>query len=332
IGLASFALITGIAGVFSLQQEPPPKAEPRFKAEGLLKIITPPTIFSETGELINSSVQELEPETLLTEEVLQKAASVAGAKPDKFMESLGVKKTSEAEITVTYEDEQPQVAATTVESLMQNMIQQSYSNNTAQLRVRQESIEERLEPAQKELDVAEQQLERFRRTEGTALLAAQDGTLVSAITTSEQQQRQLELDIERVTTEINSLETRLGLTADEAYTASALSADPTIAQLRQQILDTETQLQILSRDLRPEHPQMIELRKQIDSYEQLLQNRGNEVRGGNGLGEPLAASKIRIDSSLDPARQQIANQLVSLQTQLETLQTSLAVTKRTRSD
>lgn len=336
IGIASFALITGIAGVFSLSQEPVPEVEPRFQAQGLLKIIAPPTIFSETGGRINESATEevqLDPETLLTEEVLREAAAVSGAqKPEEFMESLKVEKASDESITVAYEHKQSQVATATVEVLMQNMIKQSYSNNTAQLREIQESIEERLSPAQRELDVVEQELERFRRNEGTALLAAQDGTLVSAITTSEQQQRQLELEIERVRTEISSLEARLGLTADEAYTASALSSDPIISQLRQDIQEAERQIQLSSRDLRPEHPQMVELRKQVDSYEQLLQNRGNEVRGGNGLGEPLAASRIRIDSSLDPARQQIANQLVSLQTQLETLQTSLAVTQRTQDE
>ncbi len=48
--------------------------------------------------------------------------------------------------------------------------------------------------------------------------------------------------------------------------------------------------------------------------------------GGDGTAAPLQGSVagIRTQSSLDPARQQLANQMVALQTQQETLQQQLA--------
>jgi capsular exopolysaccharide synthesis family protein len=154
---------------------------------------------------------------------------------------------------------------------------------------------------------------------------------VGGITGSQQQQRQIELTLEGVETQINSLVGKLGLNPEQAYTASALSADPIIANLRAQILQSETQIAILSRDLRPEHPQMIELQRQQQAYEKLLQERAGEVLGGNGIAAPLSG-QIRQDSSLDPARQQLAITLVTLQTQRETLIQQLQATKRTEQE
>ena len=55
-----------------------------------------------------------------------------------------------------------------------------------------------------------------------------------------------------------------------------------------------------------------------------MQERANEVVGGVGNTAPLPnVSGVRAQSNLDPARQQLANQLVALQTQRETLQRQL---------
>jgi capsular exopolysaccharide synthesis family protein len=69
---------------------------------------------------------------------------------------------------------------------------------------------------------------------------------------------------------------------------------------------------------------MVQLQRQKDAYEKLLQQRAAEVVGGVGNTAPLPnVSGVRAQSNLDPARQQLANQLVALQTQRETLQRQL---------
>ncbi len=62
---------------------------------------------------------------------------------------------------------------------------------------------------------------------------------------------------------------------------------------------------------------MMQLQRELESSEQLLEQRADEVIGGNGQGTPLVSETIRQDSNLDPARQQLAQTLVSLQTQRE---------------
>ncbi len=333
IGIASFAMVVGIAGVVAIQPPPPPT----YKAKGTLAYSVPTTSFSTTGGQIQEQGRQLTPEMLLTNNVIEVAAAQVKVKPQVLAKKVKVrvpkadKKDEAPIIQIEYTDESPKQAATAIELLMQKMVEQSRLVNTTRLRAVIESIEKRLPEANKELIVAEQQLERYDRTEGPALLAAEDGTLVSSITGSQQQQRQIQLTLEGVETQIASLVNKLGLTPEQAYTSSALSADPIIANLRSQILQAETQLEILRRDLRPEHPTMIELQRQKQAFEKLLQERAGEVLGGNGIAAPLVG-KIRQDSSLDPARQQLANALVSLQTQRDTLKQQLESTKRTEQE
>ena len=302
LGLASFALITGISGVVAIQPPPPPT----YSAEGVLAYNMPAKLFSETGGQIQELGRQLTPDILLAENVVKPAAEQAKLKPRDIAEKVDIElpragKKGEPPppqiIRVSFSDDNPNQAGLVVDVLMKKMVEQSRLINTARLRATIEAIDKRLPEAKKELREVEQKLERYDRIEGPALFAAEDGTLVGGITGSQEQQRQIQLTLQGVETQINSLVRKLGLNPDQAYTSSALSADPIIANLRAQILQIETQIEILSRDLRPEHPQMIALRKQQQSYEMLLQQRASEVLGGGGMLTPLPAKFAKIAAS-----------------------------------
>jgi len=232
-------------------------------------------------------------------------------------------------ILVQYANDDEEKAKEGLTLLMDAMREQSRLVNASRLRAQIEAIQVRLPAVEKELREAEQNLEAYNRREEVNILAAQTGTLVGAITGSQQQQRQLKLSLEGVQAQIDSLEQRLGLSADQAYVSSALSADPIISGLRQQIYDVESQLALLQRDLRPEHPTIVELKNRQTTYQNLLQQRAAEVVGGEGKLAPLTGASslsdlnVRQDSNLDPTRQQLANTLVSLKTEQETLNRQL---------
>ncbi|NEN99746.1 MAG: lipopolysaccharide biosynthesis, partial [Moorea sp. SIO3I7] len=330
IGFATFFLITGISGIVAIQPTP----APIYRAEGRLIYTTPVKVFSQTGvEISEQGKQLLTQGTLLADNVVKEVAAGMQVSSKDIVKNTQVKLPKEGAqfISVIYRDKNKEISAAIVDMLMKKMVEQSRFINTSQLRRIIEVIEERLPKAEAELREAEQKLEQYDRLQGPALFAAKDGTLVGGITGSQQQQRSLEIQLEGVEAQYSSLIERLGLTPDQAYTSSALSADPIIASLRAQILDTETQMELLKGQLRPQHPTMIELRKQQQTYETLLQARGAEVLGGNGFTSPLP-SQIRQDSTLDPARQALANQLVALQTQRESLQRQLAATQRTEQE
>ncbi|MEH2301874.1 GumC family protein [Nostoc sp.] len=331
IGLASFALIVAGSTVVAMQPEPPTS----YIASAALTYSGPPVSFSATGSQIQQQGKELNEEVLLSNQIIASVAEKVDVKPNKLGTSVVLSipkknpKTGELESSILqlkYVDTDAKRAIQVLAELMQAMIKLSSDINTGRLQAIIQKINDRTPQTKRELQIAEKKLEQYDRIERTAILAAENGSLLSAITASQNLQRQIQLTISGVDGQVRSIQSKLGLTVGQAYISSALSADPIIGNLRTQIYESESQIALLRKDLRPEHPTMIQLLRQKQAAEELLQQRAAEVLGGDGTAAPLQGSVagIRTQSSLDPARQQLANQMVALQTQGETLQQQLA--------
>jgi len=331
IGLASFGLVVVGSTVVAMQPDPPPS----YIASAALTYSGPPVSFSATGSEIQQQGKELNEEVLLSNQIIAAVAEKVNLKPKQLGASIVLSlpkknpRTGDFETTtfeLKYVDSDPKRAIEVLAELMQSMVKLSSDINTGRLQAIIQKINERLPQAKRELQIAEKRLEQYDRIERTAILAAENGSLLAAVTASQNLQRQIQLTISGVDGQIRSLQNKLGLTVGQAYVSSALSADPIIGNLRSQIYQSESQIALLRKDLRLEHPTMIQLLRQKQAAEELLQQRAAEVLGGNGMAAPLQGNiaGIRTQSSLDPARQQLANQMVSLQTQRETLQQQLA--------
>lgn len=341
-GFAGFAVVVGLSGVAAALQSPPPDT---YLAQGILAYSAPPDIFSVTGAALQQQGQMVTKDVLLSSQVVdyavqrlaaeqvpisskeilskvkvstnnQPPASQDNAKPNQTETSTVLK------VLVAYRDTDEATTKAIVGALMDGMVEQSRQFNTQQLNRILENLDRLLPRVTQELRQAEKNLETYVRREGTALQAAEGGTLLNNIIATQKQQRDLRLNLSGIDTQMSSLQGRLGLTPAQAYTSSALSADPLIADLRAKIYQAEMQRSLLSNTLRPDHPSMVELQNQLTTYNQLLQQRVTEVIGG----EPAAfaaSSVIRQASSLDPSRQQLATTLVGLATQRETVQQQL---------
>jgi capsular exopolysaccharide synthesis family protein len=333
-GIAGFLMVMGLSGVAAMQPKPPTS----FVASGLLAYSSPPVTLSQTGTALQEQGRSLTAEVLLSDPVVNAVAQAVEVDPIELRQQAEVVVNPEAEasrdrneadaaayrVLVRYRDQDANQAQAIAGRLMETIVEQSRQFNTQQLNSIANNLQQlRLQVGQ-ELQQAERNLEQYVRQQAPAVQAAQEGDVLGAITGGQAQQRQIRLTIAGIDAQIRSLQGRLGLTPDQAYASSALSADPIIANLRAEIYQTESQMQVLAPDLRPQHPTMTQLRNQKQAYEQLLQQRVAEVIGGNQQTAPLrSAGQIRQDSSLDPARQQLANTLVNLQTQRDTLQQQL---------
>lgn len=346
LGLLTVLLSLGIAGVVAMQPPPPPP-RPTYKALGQLSFRTPPPTFTSTGTALQQQGRSVSRDVLLSPQVLQKVAQKLRLNVDQILEirdkRLAIQFPNEATergqsaspnvITLEYTDpESPTRATLILETLMNEMIEYSRWLNTSQLRGRIEALNIRLGQVQKDLTQAEERFYRYISREGSDLLAVQDGSLFSAITSSQQRQRSIQLSLQEIEGQIDSLSDQLRLNADQAYTSVALSADPIIASIRANILSNEQQLERLEKDLRPEHPTLIQLRKQQEVNETLLQNRAAELINRDDILSTLTPQQIRKDSNLDPTRQQLANQLVSLKTQRDGLIRQLDSVVKTERD
>ena len=340
VGVAGCAVVVGLSGITAVLQAAPGKT---YTTQGILTYSAPPDTFSATGAILKKEGQSMTKEMLLStfvvgtasdrlvkqnikvkpKEIREKAIVVitggsgGGEAPKEGAASAG----GPLRIVVTYKDSKEEKSKSVSTVLMESMVLQSREFNRQQLNDIIQNLKLILPKVTGELQTAEKNLEAYVRLQGAAIQAAESGSLVGAITSNQQQQREIRLNLAGVEAQVRSLQSRLGLTPDQAYAASALSADPIIADLRARIYQAQSQIGLLSKTLRPDHPSMVDLRNQLASFDQLLQSRVAEVAGGGQLATPLTASKqILQASSLDPARQQLASMLVSLQTQSEMLQ------------
>ncbi len=337
VGIFVFLVCLGGSVIFALL--PDPEKPPSFyRAVGQLAYRVPPPAFTSTGTQLQEQGRAIDRDLLLSPRVLVSAAKKLQFNPEQMVKirdrDLKITFPGEVEGKKSNSDQPQEVlleltadsqakAELILETLMKEMVEYSRWLNTSQLRARIEALSVRLNEVQKDLTRAEEKFYRYISTQGSDLLAIQDGSLFTAITSSQQQQREIRLELQGIQGQINSLSKQLDLTPDQAYTSSALSADPIIASIRTQILGTEAQLERLQKDLRPEHPTVVKLRKEQQVNESLLQKRAAEVIGKDGILTALPSSRIRQQSNLDATRQQLAAQLVTLQTQREGLMKQL---------
>jgi len=328
VGLAGFLGVVGVAGVVAMQ--PPPEEE--YRSEGVLVQNAPVVSFTATGvELQQQGQGIITKEFLLQDFLLQQVSqelAQAGIEiePQRIRNRTNIRINTGEEggtlqsVNVSYTSGNREEAEAVLNVLFQGMVELSRVTNRTRLGAIVEALNERLPEVEQELRQAEQALEAYDRLEGPAIQAALDGSLLAAISSSQNQRRQNQIALAGIDAQMRTLQAQLGLSPEEAYASSALSADPIIAQLRANIYEAETQIEVLSKDLRPAHPTMMELQKNLDAYEQLLRERAVEVIGGGGRLRSIPSSDaIRQNSNLDPARAELANQLVNFQTQRNVL-------------
>ncbi len=321
----------GASGLVVSQPDPPPS----YVMQASLVGNAPPTTFSETGLQVRVPIASYTPEALLTDQIIQETAKSAGIEPKRLAQSIKISLSGAAEaaggakkpaadapsrIQLEYKDTDQGRAKQVIETIVTRVVEQSEKTNKARLAQVITSLNQRLPQVKNELSDAEQSLETYDRTEGPALFAAQNGSLVGQIQQSDNQQQQMLLELQGIQSELGSLQARLGLNANQAYVSSALSADPIVADLRAQIYQLESQRAIAAKDLRAEHPTMIELRKKLEAMEAQLRSRASEVMSGGGFAAPFQAANIRQDSNLDPERQRMALRLVELTTSKDRLE------------
>lgn len=325
-GLLTFLSVLGVSSVFAVQAPP----EEQFRSAGVLVQNSPVVSFTTTGvELQQQGQGIITEEFLLADILLKRVAEQLTAQgleitPEEIRENTRVDIETASQdnggvlqsVNVSYTAAEPERAEAILSVLFRGMVELSRVTNRARLGTIVEALNERLPDIEAELREAEQALEAYDRLEGPAIQAALDGSLLSAISSSQEQRRQNLITLAGIDAQMQSLQAQLGLSPEAAYASSALSADPILAELRANIYESEAQLRRLAQDLRPAHPTMLELQKNLNAYDQLLRERGAEIIGSSSL---PSAEVIRQNSNLDPARAQLANQLVELNAQRNAL-------------
>jgi len=315
--------------VVAFQPEPPTE----YYSEGVLVDNLPLVAFSATSAQVQTQgLGIIDEDLLLSDDLLeflsaQLASEGISYTPEELRASTriavedasdtGGSEATGSRVVVRFAGDDPDVTSEVLTQMFDAMILLSQDINRTRLEAITNDLNERLPEIEAELREAEQTLERYDRTEGPAIFAATDGSLLSSITGGQQQLRTNQIALAGIESQMRSIQSQLGMNPDQAYASSALSADPLIAQLRVQISETETAMALQrSQGLRDTHPAMQDLGDNLVAYQALLNQRSNAVLGGDGTVAPIPSGA---QSNLDPARAALANQLVNLDAQRDAI-------------
>lgn len=339
-GIGCFALVLAIAGGLATRLA---KSENTYVAQGTLiyqptneaAAKSPSTSQKSDGTALPMQLSVVTKEALTSDLLLQLTSKTLKAKrvaiaPATLRSQIKVEADPKQEhrFLVYHQDDDAQKAKLIVESFVNTVSDQSLADKRQQVVASIKFLEKRKDLLEDKLQVAEEKLRDFSRREKPAIQAAIDGSLVSAITNIQQQQRQLRREIEGINAEIVSLQGRLGMTPEQAYIASALSADQSVGTLKTKISEIDSQIQIQRQELQPKHPEIVALQHQQQVYETQLRQRMGEIVGTGGTGFMQNVAYFRQVSNLDKARQDLANKLVNLQTQRERLAQELNILQK----
>ncbi len=324
-GLFTFLSILGASVVVALQPEPPVT----YSSEGVLVNNSPLVAFTDTGNQVQSQgLGIINAELLLSDILLEEVANQLAARGIDFTPAQLVARTNinvqsasvtdgvEAtgqKVTVRFTDGDPEMTETVLRTMFEAMVELSAATNKQRLKAIATELNERLPEIETDLRQAEQKLEAYDRNEGPAIQASIDGSLLGAISGSQQQLRTNEITLAGIEAQMGSIQSQLGMNPAQAYASSALSADPIVAQLRAQISEAQTAIALQrAQGLRDQHPTLVALNKSLNAYQGLLARRSAEVLGGDGTVAPIPSGT---QANLDPARAALASQLVSLDSQ-----------------
>ena len=330
-GLFTFLSILGASSVVALQPEPPIE----YYSEGVLVNNVPVVAFSTTSEQVQAQgLGIINQDLLLSDILLNEVSSKLRARnisisPQELKRRTAIAvvtpgtqgrnndQTNTQQVTVRFTGPTPEETEVVLNIMFQAMIDLSRVTNQSRLATIADELDKRLPRIEAELREAEQVLEAYDRLEGPAIQASVDGSLLGSITGSQQQLRTNQITLAGIDAQMRSIQSQLGLTPEQAYASSALSADPLVAQLRAQISEAESSLLLLqNQGFLDGHPSVREQKESLVTFSQLLAERSSEVLNGDGVLQPIPTG---VQVSLDPARAALANQLVTLQSQKEAL-------------
>ncbi|MBD2095668.1 AAA family ATPase [Trichocoleus sp. FACHB-591] len=336
VGLAGFALTVALAGGIATFR---PDVKTLYVAQKLLLNQSAPATPPDAREA--ETPQEKAPDPTsespqLTDALIEQMATGLQVKryslsPQMLRQNLTLRQGSEQgdRWLVQFQDAESDRATAVVVAFSEAIAQQDLSEKRQGVESKVQLLEQRRDRLRDDLRVVEEKLREFSRREKPAIQQAVDGSLVSAITTIQQQQRELDRTLEGTEAEMASLQNQLQMSPEQAYLAAAISADAIVTALSTKVDELALQQQEQLRELQPRHPEVVALQQQQSLYEARLQQRIQEIVG---RGHAVPINQVTVQSlrtlNLDQARQELANRLVGLKSQRDRLTRELAILGR----
>lgn len=154
------------------------------------------------------------------------------------------------------------VAQAVVDDLMRRYLQQSLDWQATGASKSAEFIRQRLEDADKELSIAEQELREFSEAEHAVQLDTQAKVTIESVSMIEAELRQADVEAAVLGSLHKGLRTRLKK-GEGAHLTASFIADPVLAASIGALTEAETQAATMSASLTADHPKLVEVNRRL---------------------------------------------------------------------
>ena len=294
-----------------------------------------PSSLVDSGSLPNAKLLEVDYPTIIkiltSTDLLSKITEDVRAEypdftTDLLAENLNVERVSNGNnrfdasklISISYTEEDPELVQLVLETTAQRYLNYSLDNRKQGIDQGLQFVEGQLpqlnQRVTRNLDEIQRLQEEYRIVEADT----QGESLINKVREIESQQLETQKEIEELSKIKNNLQSKLGITADEAITISALRENPNYQSLMQQLREKENAIAIASATFNSNSPQIIDLQEEKQEILNLLNREKQKILVTEGVSDRLDRFIFLNDS--DSILLNLVEQLVESSNKLETLQ------------
>lgn len=308
----------GVTGAITFSQTPIYEAEGKltFNKANLYSSLTGITGGQELEMLGRSSPLDTQAEIIRSQPVIQKTIDTLELKNKKgqplafeeFSKNLKVSGVKGTDILqISYRSSDKKMAATVVDSLIKNYLENDIRANRAEVVSAREFISKELPEVEAKVRQAEVSLRQFKEKNRVVELQQEAKTSIANQSDLADQIIKTEATLVDTSSKIISLQNQLGLNSQKAIALNALSQSKAVQQLLDEFRSSQNKLAVERIRFSDEHPTIIDLADKVQVLRQQLQQRIIQTLGGapQGLNER--------DLNLDSLKQNLIAELVKLE-------------------
>ncbi|HBB31969.1 MAG TPA: lipopolysaccharide biosynthesis protein [Cyanobacteria bacterium UBA8803] len=183
-------------------------------------------------------------------------------------------------IRVAYRDRDPVKAAAVVNTLIEIYIKHNIETNRAEASAARKFIATQLPKIETEVSQAELSLRRFKEENEIVSLENEAESVAEAIADLNDKLAAKQAELGEATARVEFLNSKIGLSPEEAITANALSQSPGVQDLLKKLQDVETELEEQRVRFTTQNPFISKLEEKKQRLEALLRTRVTEVVDG----------------------------------------------------
>ena len=194
-------------------------------------------------------------------------------------------------IEISYVDESSELAAQVVNKIVRTYIKNNIEANRAQAASARKFIRQELPKTEASVRQAESALRRFKEKYRVISLEEEASASVLAIAKIDELLTETQANLANADAQVQKLQQQININSGQAVSFASLSQAPGVQNVLEELQKTESQLAVEQTKWQANHPTILNLQEQVSSLRSLLNERIQQINGGN---QPVNLGDLQI--------------------------------------